>query len=108
MPTFVPKGFAGTYRVDLAWVRDPSDFTEEQFVAAARDATFQGILADPVYRWRDSQLGFYVFTKPGLVESYYVPRDTRCGRNPWPGDAALPAPLAAMEAMGVLHRKSSD
>lgn len=108
VPVSAPKGFRDTYRVDLAFVRDPENFGMDDFVLAARTATFAGILADPVYRWRDRHLGFYLHTRPGFVESYYTPRDTRCGRNPWPQDAALPARLAEMEVMGVLHRKAAD
>jgi len=107
-PVTVPANFADTYRMDLAFARDPQNFDEQPFVDAAGNAIFNGILADPVYRWRDNQLGFHLYTRPGLVESYYVPRDTRCGKNPWPTDAGFPGALAAIEVVGILHRKTTS
>jgi len=108
VPVTVPANFADTYRMDLAFARDPQNFDEQPFVDAAGNAIFNGILADPVYRWRDNQLGFHLYTRPGLVESYYVPRDTRCGKNPWPTDAGFPGALAAIEVVGILHRKTTS
>jgi hypothetical protein len=96
-----------TYRVDVAWVRDPQNYASEAFVADVEHSLYDGLLADPVYRWRDNQLGFYVFTRDGFVTSYYSGFDTRCGRNPWPRDATFPAALSEIEVVGVLHRKSS-
>ena len=103
-----------TYRVDTAWVRDPmrdpatgaEQYAETQFIADTETAVYDGILQDPVYRWRDDQLGFYLYSDPGFTSSYYSGFDTRCGQNPWPNDSAFPSALDSMEAMGVLHRNA--
>ena len=108
VPEGKPASFADTLRVDLAWTHDPQGYTDAQFIADAADATFKGILADPVYRWRDRHLGFFVHTRPAFVESYYIGRDTRCGKNPWPSEAAWPTELANVAALGVLHRKTTS
>jgi hypothetical protein len=108
VPQGAPQGFSDDYRVDLAWVRDLENYTEQQFTADAAGAMLKGILADPVYRWRDNQLGFFLYTRAGFVESYYVPRDTRCGKNPWPRDAGWPVALTGIEVVGVLHRKTTS
>ena len=97
-----------SYRVDTALVReDVASFSQAQFLTDAHAGIFKGILADPAYRWRDVHLGFWLYTRPGMVSSYYSGLDTRCGKNPWPGDATLPAALAAIEVVGVLHRRTT-
>ena len=99
---------AETYRVDTALVReDVASYTQAQFLADAHAGIFKGILADPSYRWRDVHLGFWLYTRPGMVSSYYSGQDTRCGKNPWPGDANLPGALAAIEVLGLLHRRTT-
>ena len=96
------------YRVDVALVReDVASFTQTQFLADAHAGVFQGILADPTYRSRDVHLGFWLYTRPGMVSSYYSGLDTRCGKNPWPADTSLPSALAAIEVVGVLHRRTA-
>ena len=42
-----------------------------------------------------------------MVSSYYSGLDTRCGKNPWPGDANLPGDLGDIEVVGVLHRRTT-
>jgi hypothetical protein len=97
-----------SYRVDTALVReDVASFTQAQFLADAHAGIFKGILADPAYRWRDVHLGFWLHTRPGMVSSYYSGLDTRCGKNPWPGDANLPGNLVGIEVVGVLHRRTT-
>ena len=106
VPRNSTEGLADTYRVDTAWIRDPEGYALDTFVADVEDSVFNGLLDDPIYRWRDDQLGFFVFTKPGLVTSYFSGFDTRCGKNPWP-DQAFPAALATIEVIGLLHRKGT-
>jgi hypothetical protein len=97
-------------------VRDPSrttstsaeQLTEEQFTADVETGVYAGILTDPVYRWRDDQLGFYLYTDPGFTSSYYSGFDTRCGQNPWPSELTFPNALRDMETVGVLHRYSGN
>lgn len=98
-----------SYRVDTALVRDETvaAFTSAQFLADAHAGIFDGVLADPTYRWRDLHLGFWVYPRAGTVSSYYSGLDTRCGKNPWPGDAVLPAALGPVEVVGVLHRRTT-
>jgi hypothetical protein len=107
VPLNATTGLADTYRVDTGWVRDPKDYASDAFVGDVEQNLYDGLLIDPVYRWRDNQLGFYVFTREGFVTSYYSGLDTRCGKNPWPPDAAFPPALSGMEVLGVLHRKAS-
>ena len=102
---------ADSYRVQTAFVRDESGssngaplYPEGDFSADIETAVYEGVLRDPVYRWRDDQLAFYQFGKPGFTSSFYSGLDTRCGQNPWPADAAFPGQLQPMEAVGVLHR----
>ena len=66
------------------------------------------MLADPVYRWRDDQLGFFVFTHDAFVTSYFSGLNTRCGQNPWPLEVGFPPSLGAIEVVGVLHRKAAN
>ncbi len=97
------------YRIDTAFLRGlGNDYVAAQFVADAEQALFDGILADPVYRWRDDQLGFYLYTRPGITTSYFSGVDTRCGQNPWPAEAMLASALAPMEVLGMLHRLAAD
>ena len=98
-----------TYRVDTAWVRDPmrdpagtDHYSETQFTADIETGVYEGILKDPVYRWRDDQLGFYLYSDPGFTSSYYSGFDTRCGQNPWPAEAAFRGVLDKMTTVGVL------
>ena len=108
VPVQAVSAVVEAYRVDTTLVReDVASFTQTQFLADAHAGIFQGILADPTYRWRDVHLGFWLYTRPGMVSSYYSGLDTRCGKNPWPGDANLPGALAAIEVVGVLHRRTS-
>ena len=112
VPVRVPVQAVGAvpeaYRVDTALVKeDAAGFTQSQFFTDAHAGIFQGILADPTYRWRDVHLGFWLYTRPGMVSSYYSGLDTRCGKNPWPGDANLPSALAGIEVVGVLHRRTA-
>lgn len=113
VPVRVPvkpvEGLSDAYRVDTAFVRSAqSGYDVAQFLADAESALLDGILADPVYRWRDDQLGFHVYSRAGTTTSYYSGLDTRCGQNPWPAEATLPAPLAQIEVIGVLHRLTTD
>jgi len=100
------KGLAPTYRVDTAWVRDPSEnYTDTLFLEDVEAAVYDGILADPVYRWRDDQLAFYEYGKAGFTSSFYSGLDTRCGQNPWPSEEDIPPGLGDMEVVGVLHHQ---
>lgn len=93
------------YRVSTVWVHDDGDgYTGAAFLADVESAVYSGILADPVYRWRDTQLAFYQYGSPGLTSSYYSGFDTRCGQNPWPGEPGFRPALNGLEAIGVLHR----
>jgi hypothetical protein len=97
------------YRIDLLLVRDPSDgaLSVTDFVAAVESVVFDGLLADPAYRWRDDQIGFFLTTRPGVTDGFYSPFDTRCGQNPWPRDSGLPEEVQGMEVVGVLHRRTA-
>jgi hypothetical protein len=96
------------YRVDTAFARDPTNYELDTFVGDVEKILFDGMLADPVYRWRDDQLGFSVFTHDAFVTSYYSGFNTRCGQNPWPLEFGFPQALLAIEVVGVLHRKATD
>ena len=100
-----------SYRVQTAFVRDDggvaggaASYPESDFLADVETAVYGGVLRDPAYRWRDDQLAFYQYGKPGFTSSFYSGFDTRCGQNPWPAEAGFPAALQSMEAVGVLHR----
>ena len=103
-----PKLEGTRFAVSTALVRDPSDGaqSEASFTGSAWDLIFEGILADPVYRWRSNQLAFYYYSEPGFVSDYYSGLDTRCGKNPWPREARLPLLIKDMDAIGVLHRRT--
>ncbi len=104
----VPKLEDTRFAVSTALVRDPSDgaLGEAAFTDSAWKLIFEGILGDPVYRWRSNQLAFYYYTQPGFVTDYYSGLDTRCGQNPWPREARLPLLVQDMDAIGVLHRRT--
>jgi hypothetical protein len=103
-----PSTFNQTSRVKTALVRDPQAYSRPDFLDDAEASVFNGILADPTYRWRDNQLAFYVFTKPAFVSSYYSGINTRCGKNPWPLETGFPAALNDFDAVGVLHRRNTS
>lgn len=108
VPVQAVSAVSAAYRIDTALVReDAASYTSTQFLEDAHAGIFQGILADPTYRWRDVHLGFWLYTRPGMVSSYYSGLDTRCGKNPWPGDANLPSALGDIEVVGVLHRRTT-
>src|SRR5204862_2735789 len=92
------SGLADAFLLQTAWVRDDhvDAYSESAFLADVETVTYAGILADPVYRWRDGQLAFYQFADTGFTTSYYSGLDTRCGQNPWPSDASFPAALRAL------------
>jgi hypothetical protein len=102
------QGLGDRHRIDTSFVRDPQNYGLDAFIADVEQALYGGLLADPVYRWRDDQLGFAVFTYDAFVTSYYSGLNTRCGQNPWPLDATFTQPLVGIEVVGVLHRKATD
>jgi hypothetical protein len=108
VPVNATAGLNATFRLDTAWIRDLQNYALGTFLADVEQSVYDGVLADPVYRWRDNQLGFYVYTREGFVTSYYSARDTRCGKNPWPTDPVFPAALASMEVLGLLHRRVAN
>src|SRR5262249_47379049 len=93
VPLKTPANLQDGYSIDTAFARDPDNYGLPAFVDDVEKSLFDGILADPAYRWRDNQLGFFVFTHDALVTSYYSGLNTRCGQNPWPLESALPAAL---------------
>lgn len=96
---------ATNYRAGTVWVHDDGDgYSAAAFLTDVESAVYGGILADPVYRWRDTQLAFYQYGSAGLTTSYYSGFDTRCGQNPWPGEPGFRTALNGMETIGVLHR----
>ena len=111
-PVVAVRDLQPTYRMDTAWVRDPTrnpttgaeQYSETQFTGDIETSVYFGILNDPVYRWRDDQLGFYLYSDPGFTSSFYSGFDTRCGQNPWPSETVFRAALANIETLGVLHR----
>jgi hypothetical protein len=104
-PVKPQTGLGDNYRVGTVWVHDDGDgYSASTFLADIESAVYSGILADPVYRWRDTQLAFYQYGSPGLTTSYYSGFDTRCGQNPWPGEPAFRAALNGVDVVGVLHR----
>jgi hypothetical protein len=113
-PVVEVRDLQPSYRMDTAWVRDPTrnpitgaaQYSETQFAADIETSVYAGILQDPVYRWRDDQLGFYLYSDPGFTSSYYSGFDTRCGQNPWPSETGFRTALSDMETLGVLHRHS--
>ena len=112
-PVVEVRDLQPSYRVDTAWVRDPmrtpttgDQYNENQFTADIETSVYNGILLDPIYRWRDDQLGFYLYSDSGFTSSYYSGFDTRCGQNPWPGETGFRSALNDMETIGVLHRYS--
>lgn len=99
------QGLSDSYRIDTAWIQDATTtYTRANFFTDVESSVYDGILADPVYRWRDRQLGFYFYSDNGFTSSYYSGFDTRCGQNPWPAETALRAALNNMEVMALLHR----
>ena len=70
---------------------------------------YEGLLEDPVYRWRDNQIGIYATERAGRVTGYASGLSSRCGGNPWPGlaqqgiDVSSETRLA--DAIGVLHNQ---
>jgi hypothetical protein len=95
---------ADNYRVTTVFVRDDGDgYSEDAFLVDVDAAVYDGILADPVYRWRDAHLAFYAYGAAGETTSYYSGFNTRCGQNPWPADGIYQA-VAGMNVIGVLHR----
>lgn len=107
VPVARTSELADTYRVDTALARDPEGYSIDSFISDVEQSVFDGMLRDPAYRWRDDQLGFYIYARSAFVTSYYSGRDTRCGKNPWPRDASLPAALSGIETLGVFHRKTT-
>jgi hypothetical protein len=108
MPVNKTAGLADSYRIDTAFARDPENYGLAAFVDDVGKILFDGMLADPVYRWRDDQLGFLVFTHDAFVTSYYSGLNTRCGQNPWPLEVGFPSSLGSIEVVGVLHRKAAN
>ena len=103
-----PSSLDDRYRIDTAFARDPTNYEPDTFILDLEQILFDGMLADPVYRWRDDQLGFSVFTRDAFVTSYYSGLNTRCGQNPWPLEVGFPQALSNIEVVGVLHRKATD
>lgn len=108
VPVNKTQGLADRYRIDTAFARDPENYDLAAFISDIDNILLDGMLADPVYRWRDDQLGFFVFTHDAFVTSYYSGLNTRCGQNPWPLEAGFPSLLSNIEVVGVLHRKAAD
>jgi hypothetical protein len=99
---------ADSYRLEVAWVRDPLNQTENDFLTDIERSVYDGILRDPIYRWRDPQLAFSVTGNTGVTTSYYSGIDTRCGQNPWPRqDRPFPNQLNQVAVLAVLHRQTA-
>ncbi|MDX1502173.1 MAG: hypothetical protein R3325_07405 [Thermoanaerobaculia bacterium] len=76
----------------------------------AEDLLYDGLLADPAYRWRDRQLGFWLARYEGATSDYDSGLATRCGQEPWLGQPAATAAAAASAAafadvLAVIHRQ---
>lgn len=105
--------YAGRRAFKILLVRDGAraDYpTQEAVRGDAQTLIYDGLLADPVYRWRDDQLAFYLSTTPGSTSDYHSGLTNRCGQLPWLGtldateDAAESAASTA-DAVVVLHRQ---
>lgn len=70
---------------------------------------YEGLLEDPVYRWRDNQIGIYATERAGRVTGYASGLSSRCGADPWPGMAQqgidVSIETAVADAIGVLHNR---
>lgn len=98
-----------TNRIDVLLVWDSAAksgnpefyYNSRHFFRDVQKAIYEDVLSDPVYRWRDSQIAFWTYTRTGMTRGYYSPRNTRCGQNPWLGE--WPAELDFAEVVGVVH-----
>jgi hypothetical protein len=107
-PVAPVAALADTYRLEVAWVRDPQNHSEADFLDDLERIVYEGILKDPVYRWRDPQFTFSVTLNSGVTTSYYSGIDTRCGQNPWPReDQPFPTELNHVAVLAVVHRRTS-
>lgn len=70
------------------------------FKADLESLLYEQLLEDPAYRWRDDQLGFYGFSRPGVTTDYDSGDASRCGQNPWPG--LVLAETGRFDALGVI------
>ncbi len=98
------------YRIDVLLVRDPSEpgqYAADTFFDDLTTFVNEGVLGDPVYRWRDNQIGFFLTNRPGRTASFYDGVTTACGQDPWLGADDIPE-AGGMEVIGVLHRRSSQ
>lgn len=90
-------------------VRDRESYASDgPALADAEGLIYDGVLEDPVYRWRDGQLGFYYSPYPGVTRDYDSGLAVRCGQDPWlgsPQQADAEADAAFADVVAVLHRK---
>ncbi|MCP3961479.1 MAG: hypothetical protein GY719_26845 [bacterium] len=95
-------------RVDVLLVRDSDSYASDvQLWQDAERLIYRGLLADPTYRWRDHQLGFYYTFRPGITRDYHSGLQVRCGQDPWLTDPEREAAEDAAEfadVVAVLHR----
>lgn len=79
------------------------------FGDAIEPLLYDGLLEDPVYRWRDNQIGIYATERAGQVSDYYSGHSSRCGADPWPGLAEqgndLSEEIDIADVIGVLHTR---
>jgi hypothetical protein len=103
VPLLVPA--AQLFRVLL--VRDRDSFsTDAAALAAAESMLYDGVLEDPVHRWRDAQLAIYYTTRHGITRDYHSGMESRCGGRPWAGtvdETTAEAEAAPYAVLGVLH-----
>jgi hypothetical protein len=93
-------------------VRDQDSYGgDAALLADATALLYDGLLADPAYRWRDNQLGFYYTRTAGRTRDYDSGVASRCGQAPWRGlpiEAAAEAEAAFADAVAVVHHRAGD
>lgn len=105
VPLLVPR--PQLFRVLL--VRDGESYTTDAAaLQAAQAMLYDGVLDDPVHRWRDAQLAFYYTSREGITRDYHSGLQSRCGGRPWAGtghEAEAEAEAGRFALLGVLHDK---
>jgi hypothetical protein len=102
--------------VGVALARDPSGgaYGEQDARADTEACVYDGVFREPMYRWRNDQVGFWFARREAYTRPYSHGWDTRCAQKPWPREMAasggvLPDQLgrSRFDVLGVVHRYSS-
>jgi hypothetical protein len=102
--------YVGQRALKVLLVRNEADYPSQDAVRAdAQTLLYDGLLADPIYRWRDNQIAVYLSAFPGSTSDYYSGLTNRCGQLPWLGRATesfAESAASTADAVVVLHRQS--